>query len=169
MPSSATRVLINSNSTLRIRRYRSQDRETVRRLHEVALRATGELLDNKKLDADLEDIEGTYLDGSGEFLVGECGGQVVAMGALRKISAGRAEVKRMRVEPAFQGRGFGRALLDAIERRAATLDYEVLHLDTSVRQKATRALYERNGFLEVGRGKLCRLDSIFYEKRGAGI
>ena len=87
------------------------------------------------------------------------------MGALRKTSAGRAEVKRMRVEPAFQGRGFGREILDAIECRAAMLGYEILRLDTSARQRVARALYEKDGFVEVGRGRLHGLDSVFYEKR----
>lgn len=159
------RALINSNSTLRVRRYRPEDYKVVRRLHEVALRDAGDFLDNKELDADLDDIESVYLNGSGEFLVGECDGQAVAMGALRKTSAKYAEIKRMRVEPAFQGRGFGRQMLDALERRAAALSYPVLHLDTSVRQRAARALYEKSGFKEVGRGPLHGLDSVFYEKR----
>ena len=67
----------------------------------------GTLIEEPEFYSDLLDIEGVYLAGDGEFLVGVCNEQVVAMGALRKTSPGYAEIKRMRVAPAFRRRGFG--------------------------------------------------------------
>ena len=63
-------------------------------------------------------IEGVYLDGNGDFLVGLVSDQIVAMGALKKTGDRRGELKRMRVSPEFQRRGYGKAILEALERRA---------------------------------------------------
>ena len=150
---------------LRIRRYGPGDREAVWRLHNEALDEVGAHLGNGPWDDDLHEIEAAYLEAGGEFLVGVLDGRVVAMGALRRISPGEAEVKRMRVEPALQGRGHGQALLDALHRRAAELGCSTLRLDTALRQRAARSLYERNGYREVRRGRIGSFDCVFYEKQ----
>ena len=149
---------------LRIRRYEPEDREAVWRLHNEALDEVGAHLGNGPWDDDLHGIEAAYLEAGGEFLVGVLDGRVVAMGALRRVSPEEAEVKRMRVEPALQGRGYGQALLDALHRRAAGLGYSTLRLDTAVRQRATRSLYERNGYQESRRGRIGQFDCVFYER-----
>ena len=113
---------------------------------------------------DLHDIEGVYLEGDGEFLVGVCDGQVVAMGALGKTPPERAKVKRMRVAPDHRRRGFGQAILDVLHRRAEELGYATLHLDTGVNHEAARNLYEANGYREVRRGKVGPFHCVFYEK-----
>ena len=97
--------------------------------------------------------------------MGVLDGRVVAMGALRWVSPAEAEIKRMRVQPVLQGRGYGQALLDALHRRAARLGYSTLRLDTAVRQRAARNLYERNGYREVRRGRIGPFDCVFYERR----
>lgn len=150
---------------LRIRRYQPADRDAVRRLHEVALRAASAHAGRGPWDDDLDDVEGAYLRDGGEFLVGLHAGHLAAMGALRRNSAERAELKRMRVLPELQGRGFGQAMLEALERRARELGFSVLHLDTSTRQGAARGLYAKNGYREVRRAEWRGLELIFMEKR----
>jgi ribosomal protein S18 acetylase RimI-like enzyme len=150
---------------LEIRRYRRADHDAVMRLHVVAMERIGAYKDDGPWDDDLHDIEGAYLSGGGEFLVGLLDGRLAAMGALRRTDAGRAEVKRMRVDPDFQGRGLGQQMWDALEARARELGYKVLHLETSVRQTAAQGLYTKNGFRETGRAVLEGFDCIFYEKR----
>ena len=149
--------------SLHIRRFEPGDGEDVRRLHEAALREVGAFIEDPELDEDLLDIEASYL-GSGEFLIGELEGRMVAMGALRRTGPDLAEVKRMRVEPAYQGRGYGQNILTTLEKRAADLGYRNLHLDTAVHLEAARHLYERNGYREMRRGKIGSLDCVFYEK-----
>jgi GNAT superfamily N-acetyltransferase len=149
---------------LHIRRYRPSDKRAVRRLHDDALNEVGAHLGAGPWDDDLDDIEGVYLDSGGEFLVGILEGEVVAMGAIRRVSPDAAEVKRMRVRPGLQGRGYGQTLLDALHRRAANLDYTTLHLDTTVQQRAARHLYTKNGYREAGRGKVGPFDCVFYER-----
>ena len=149
---------------MHIRRYRPSDKRAVRRLHDDALNEVGAHPGAGPWDDDLDDIEGVYLDLGGEFLVGILEGEVVAMGAIRRVSPDAAEVKRMRVRPGLQGRGYGQTLLDALHRRAANLDYTTLHLDTTVQQRAARHLYTKNGYREAGRGKVGPFDCVFYER-----
>ena len=153
-----------TGGVLQVRRYRPEDREIVLRLHEIGLRETGTFVEGWDLDEDLLDIWGTYLNDSGEFLVGVLGGRIIAIGALKRIAPGQAEIKRMRVDPAFQRRGFGQTMLDALEERATELGYATLHLDTTVRQQAARRLYTKNGYREVRRDRVGPFECVFYEK-----
>jgi protein-S-isoprenylcysteine O-methyltransferase Ste14/ribosomal protein S18 acetylase RimI-like enzyme len=147
-----------------LRRYRPADHDAVWELHNLALRETGAHLGNGPWDDDLHHIESVYLNSGGEFLVGELGDRIVVMGALKPVGPGQAEVKRMRVHPSFQRRGFGQVMLDALEHRALELGFQTLVLDTSTLQKAAQRLYLKNGFQETGRRKVRHLDIIDYKK-----
>jgi len=147
-----------------IRRYRPEDLRAVRELHSEGLDAVGARREDPSLDEDLGRIEEAYLAGGGEFLVGTVGGQVVAMGALKRTSGRRAEVKRMRVRPGYWRRGYGQEMLSALERRAAELGCVTLHLDTTAGQTAARRLYEKTGFREARRAPLSGFECVFYEK-----
>lgn len=151
---------------MHIRRYEPSDKRAVRRLHDDALNEVGAHLGPGTWDDDLDDIEGVYLESGGEFLVGILEREVVAIGALKRVSPNAAEVKRMRVRPGLQGRGYGQAILDALHRSAAVLGYTTLHLDTTVQQRVARRLYLKNGYREVGRGSIGPFECVFYE-RGA--
>ena len=152
---------------LQIRRYEPRDNETVRWLHEFALRRAGIYIEEEDwYDEDLGAVESFYLENGGEFLVGTIEDEIVMMGALGKTGPDRAEIKRMRVAPEFQGRGFGKEMLAPLEKRAAELGYATLHLDTAVQQKVARNLYEVNGYQEVRRGVMGGIECIFYEKSG---
>jgi ribosomal protein S18 acetylase RimI-like enzyme len=147
-----------------LRRYTSADRESVEYLHVHALQQTGAYLGHGPWDNDIYTIEETYLNNHGEFLIGEWDGNFVAMGALRRTSPERAEIKRMRVLPDYQGRGLGQIILSELETRARAIGYKTLHLDTSVLQRVAQKLYEKNGFREVGRDTYQDLEVILYEK-----
>lgn len=87
--------------------------------------------------------------GRGAFLVATRGGRPVGCGAVRRIDASTAELKRMYVERALRGQGLGRRLLEALEREARSLGVERLVLETGVRQDAALALYERAGYTRI--------------------
>ncbi len=159
---------------LTIRRYTPADRPAVEFLHVFAMQETGAYLGRGPWDDDIYAIEEHYLDNHGEFLLGECDGLLVAMGALKRTSPERAEIKRMRVHPDYQGRGYSQLILDELEARARALGYQTLHLDTSILQLPAQKLYEKNGFREVGRDKYQQevdrdtyqqLEVILYEKQ----
>jgi ribosomal protein S18 acetylase RimI-like enzyme len=150
-------------ATLHIRRYQARDHDQVWELHNVALWQVGAHAGNGAWDDDLHRVEEVYLN-EGEFLVGEVDGRIVAMGALRRTGEDSAEIKRMRVHPDYQRRGYGQQILSALEERARELGYRRLHLDTAVLQTAAQGLYLRNGYHEVGRTVLAGFDAILYEK-----
>ncbi len=148
-----------------LRRYEPADRAAVKYLHVHAIQQAGAYLGRGPWDDDVYAIEEVYLKNRGEFLIGECDGLFVAMGALKRTSPERAEIKRMRVHPDYQGRGYGQLILDELEARARALGYQILHLDTSILQIPAQRLYEKNGFREVGRDIYQDLEVILYEKQ----
>src|ERR1700687_3611841 len=131
---------------MEIRQYQPTDHEAVWALHYIALGETGADLGSGPWYDDLHHIEQIYLKNQGEFLVGVHQGCIVAMGALRRTTHERAEIKRMRVAPDVQGQGFGQRILLALEARAVALGYAILHLDTSTLQGAAQHLYRKNGY-----------------------
>jgi len=147
-----------------LRRYTPADREAVEHLHVHAMKQTGAYLGRGPWDDDIYAIVETYLNNGGEFLIGEWDGVFVAMGALRRTTAERAEIKRMRVQPEYQGRGFGQIILTELEARARALGYKTLHLDTGVIQVPAQKLYEKNGYQRVGTDRFGDVDVIYYEK-----
>jgi ribosomal protein S18 acetylase RimI-like enzyme len=163
---------------LTVRRYRPDDDQRVRELHEEALRAAGGFVEGAR-EPDLDDVEGSYFDDDGEFLVGEVDGRVVAMGGFQPTrgyitefvedcSPASAEIKRMRVDPSFQRQGHGQRIYDELERRAIDGGYTDLVLDTSVDQTGARRFYEKNGFELVNRESVAAygesFEMVFYRK-----
>jgi hypothetical protein len=71
---------------LHLRRYEDADEPIVRRLHDEGMRQAGAHAGHGPWDDDLRAIRSTYLDDAGEFLLGELDGEVVAIGALRRVS-----------------------------------------------------------------------------------
>jgi acetyltransferase len=74
----------------------------------------------------------------------------------------RAEVQKLIVLQAFRGRGIAKALMAAIERRAAELGRWLLVLDTVPQQPAEK-LYERLGYSRAG------VVPDYAEKSGGGF
>ena len=77
------------------------------------------------------------------------GGQAAACGAFKLYEPGTAEIKRVFVRPAYRGRGYGRALMDALERRAAAHGYTRLILETGDLLESAIGLYARLGFTRI--------------------
>jgi GNAT superfamily N-acetyltransferase len=151
-------------SVLELRQFEQADAPAVRELHDLALATAGAHLGSGPWDEDLNSIHATYLDGGGDFLLGELDGRLVAMGALRHVTDAVAELKRMRVHPAYQRRGFGRLLLARLEDRAMELGFRRLRLDSTVMQTAAHHLYASAGYREVGRGQLAGVEVVYFAK-----
>jgi ribosomal protein S18 acetylase RimI-like enzyme len=152
---------------LAFRRYEPDDHDRVVELHRLGLQQTGTDLGAGPWDDDMrspETLRRTYLDGRGDFLVGLRGGSIVVIGGLREHSPRQAEIKRMRVDPSFQRRGFGQAMLVRLEARASELGYSGIYLDTTTLQVAALALYAGAGYTEVDRGTRGPFDTVMFEK-----
>jgi putative acetyltransferase len=76
-------------------------------------------------------------------------GRVAAVGALKRLDQGRAEVKSMRTHPDFLRRGIAAALLETIITQARSEGISVLSLETGSGPAFEPALtlYRRRGFV----------------------
>lgn len=100
-------------------------------------------------------------------------GTLVAMGGYLPNHAGHgderdrpgaAELHRMRVAPPYQQRGYGRALLDELERRAAAAGFETLLATTSTRQSAALEFYQSRGYERTGTSAAGAYELVHFEK-----
>ena len=84
------------------------------------------------------------------FLVIRDAGRPVAMGAVKALEPGSAEVKSMHVLAEHRGRGLSRMLLRRIIEDARAAGLQRLSLETGVQPGflAARGLYAREGFTE---------------------
>lgn len=149
---------------LSIRRYEAGDKNAVWRLHERAYRhALDEFY--PQLDRDLRHIPSAYLD-DGEFLVGTLEGQIVAIGGFQPVESDAVEIRRMRVNPDLQRRGYATAVLNALEARASRRGFDRAVLLTSELLSAAVAFYRAADYRVVEREPHpeADLDLIRFEK-----
>ncbi len=85
----------------------------------------------------------------GLLLLAWQGQQAVGCGAVRRLDADTAEIKRMWVEPAARGQGIGRSLLAALEAGAVELGCRTVRLDTAASLTEALAMYEAAGYVEI--------------------
>jgi putative acetyltransferase len=85
-------------------------------------------------------------EGDGAFLIAYLDNQPVGCGALRKLDARAAELKRMFVVPNFRGQGIARAIVNALENEARQLGCSRVVLETGTRLPAAIKLYTSLGF-----------------------
>jgi GNAT superfamily N-acetyltransferase len=137
-------------ATFDIRRYHPNDADRVRRVHEAAFQAAPiEFIEDAPDEGDLRNLASIYLDGAGDFLVGELS-EIVAAGGFKPVDEETVELKRIRVRPNHQRNGYGRALLETIETRAHKQGYTAAVLETHVALHAAIRFYEANGY-DTGR------------------
>ena len=147
------------------RRYRQSDDNAIFSLHVLVLKADNVYIGGARWDDDLKNIDQVYLQNGGEFVVAENYGEMVAMGALKRLCKTDAELKRIRVHPLYRRQGLAQMLLYILQDRAVELGYRVLRLDTLVQQIAAQQLYRKNCFVETGRTVLGGMDAVLFEKR----
>jgi ribosomal protein S18 acetylase RimI-like enzyme len=73
-------------------------------------------------------------------------------------------LENVAVDPAYQGQGVGRALLDLVEERAGALDLGSIRLYTHVLMTENQRIYERRGYVETHRQRERGFERVFYRK-----
>jgi GNAT superfamily N-acetyltransferase len=102
---------------------------------------------------------------NGMLLLAHRGRRPVGCGAIRRLDADTAEIKRMWVDPAARGLGVGRGLLAALERAAVELGCATVRLDTAASLTEALALYRSAGYLDIAAYNDNRYAAHWLEKR----
>ncbi|UCD48556.1 MAG: GNAT family N-acetyltransferase [Phycisphaerales bacterium] len=98
-------------------------------------------------EREADNLPGRYALPTGALLLARCDGRIVGTVALRQLDEGLCEMKRLYVQPAFQGQGIGRALAQAIIEEARQIGYQRMWLDTVM--EPAKNLYRSLGFTEI--------------------
>jgi putative acetyltransferase len=129
----------------------AHDLEAVRELILAHVQARATTPGVEYMRADALSLPGRFSAPRGGLWLARAGGVAAGCVALRPLDDSAAEVKRMYVDPAWRGRGLGRALLVALIAGARARGYDVLRLGTLHDMTAAQALYGSLGFVGIER------------------
>ena len=87
---------------------------------------------------------------TGRFFVARINGRAIGCGALILGDDGRAEMKRVFVDPGLRGKGVGTLILTAIEDTARREGVCLIQLETGIYNYEALHLYRRFGYQERG-------------------
>ena len=147
----------------RLRPATNADCEPVRTLVFKVLSEYGLKPDPGCTDADLDDIEQSYLSRGGIFRVLEDkDGSVVGSYGLYPTEPGVCELRKMYLRRDCRGQGLGQRLLEDALANARQLGFRRVTLETASVLKEAIRLYERCGFRPCRTAHLsCRCDQAY--------
>jgi putative acetyltransferase len=128
----------------------SADLETFRSMCREYAEALGVDLEAQNLTQELAGLPGKYAPPTGALLLAMVDGEYAGCVALKKLSEGICEMKRLYVRPQYRKSGLGRRLVERLIQEARALGYSILRLDT-LPDKMGRAvaLYRALGFVSI--------------------
>lgn len=140
---------------MNLRSATNQDAAEVRALIFGVLAEYGLCGDPTGTDADLDDIETSYIGRGGLFdvLLGD-DGRIVGTVGLYPLEHGVCELRKMYLRAETRGQGLGRRLLDHALDRARALGFRRVVLETNSKLVEAIGLYTRYGFQPVAHDHL---------------
>ena len=101
---------------------------------------------------DIDNLQQTYFDNDGIFLVTTEDGRIIGTGAVRKIDQEICELKRLWLFLEYHGQGLGYRMMQELFAFARAKNYRRMRLETD-RTAQSRAFefYKRLGFYEIPR------------------
>jgi putative acetyltransferase len=109
----------------------------------------GEALCLQGFEAELAGLPGVYAPPPGALLLAMERNEAAGCVAVKRLSEGVCEMKRLYVRPAFRGRGIGRQLVEAISVAARRGGYSTMRLDSLAEMATAVSLYRTCGFKNV--------------------
>lgn len=123
--------------------------ETVRELFREYADSLGVDLSFQDFEAELGALPGKYAPPEGDIILAEVDGKAAGCIALRRISDGVCEMKRLYVRDTYRGMGIGRKLACMLIEEARDKAYRYMRLDTLATMKAAQGMYFSLGFCEI--------------------
>ncbi len=109
---------------------------------------------HQAFDTELNQLAQTYGPPAGRLLIARAGedalgGDPVGAGAIRGLTDGVCEMKRLFVSARGRGLGLGRALAEGLIAQARADGFKAMRLDTARRLTEAISLYETLGFRPI--------------------
>ncbi len=147
----------------KIRQATNADTPQIKELIFSVLEEYGLKADPAITDADLNDIENSYLRSGGMFdVVESASGMLVGTVGLFPLKSSVCELRKMYLAKSCRGLGLGRKLLDRILGQAKQMGFKQVELETASVLKEAINLYERYGFRELARSQMAsRCDQAY--------
>lgn len=99
--------------------------------------------------SDMDDIQASYFDNGGIFLVITKDDEIICTGALRRFADGICEFKRLWLLQEHQGKGFGYRMIQELLAFARAEGYSRIRLETHpTYQKRAVEFYKDSGLLK---------------------
>jgi putative acetyltransferase len=131
-----------------IRAATNQDSERIIALVFGVLSEYGLPPDPGSKDADLKDIEGSYIRAGGVFeVIEDKAGNLLGTYGLYPLDKETCELRKMYFVPKIRGKGLGRRVLERAVEHARRLHYKAIVLETHSALKEAIHLYTRFGFV----------------------
>jgi len=126
-----------------------KDIEIIRKLFQEYAESLGFSLCFQDFEKELAELPGAYTPPDGRLLLAIYNNQIAGCVALRKITEGICEMKRLYIRPEFRGKRIGRRLAVFIIDEARKTGYKRMRLDTVPSMKEASALYRSLNFKEI--------------------
>ena len=123
--------------------------EETRGLFKEYASALGVDLCFQDFERELKELPGEYSEPDGCILLAFVDSGLAGCVALRPLSSGICEMKRMYVRPKFRGQGIGRILAQDVITEARRRGYKRMRLDSLPTMKEAQTLYRSLGFKEI--------------------
>jgi putative acetyltransferase len=99
---------------------------------------------------DMDDIQASYFDNRGVFLVMTEEDEIICTGAIRQLTGDICELKRLWLLTEYHSRGLGYRMMQELLEFARAKGYQRMRLETDpVSQKPAIDFYKRLGFYEI--------------------
>jgi putative acetyltransferase len=101
---------------------------------------------------DMDDIQQSYFENDGIFLVMTDGEKIIGTGAIHKLDGEICELKRLCLLFEYHGKGLGYRMIQELFAFARKKGYQRIRLETDEdNQQRAYQLYKRLGFYEIPR------------------
>jgi putative acetyltransferase len=135
--------------TISIQIASDRELDTIRALFTEYAQSLGFDLDFQDFAGELAALPGDYASPLGRLLLAWVDNKPAGCVALRLLSPGICEMKRLYVRPQYRGTGIGRMLVQQVIAEAREIGYEKMRLDTAPGMEEAIGLYRHFGFREI--------------------